>query len=486
MNPFIGGGSNNLYRCFIDLAFRLTSRSGFSALIHQDGHLNDPKAGRFRKHWYRRITKHFHFRNEIKKKMFSEVHNNTEFSLNVYRGFASEVNFDQFTSAFLPSQVEDSYQTDAPVSTGIRIKDFHGNWETSGNSERVIKICEPELKTIEKLTEGDYVQNELSPRFIQPFAKSTLNVFEKLAVAKKLGDIHDINRAWQMAPHWNETAAQNDGTIERVTKFRAIEEMVIQGPLFYVGNPIYKTAKRISKTNKAFDPIDLTKIPADYVPRTNYGPAIPLADYQRRITKSSWDESKTHADFFRLALRAMVAINGERALVSAIIPPGMLHINGVESIAFRKFEHLLSFSSFCFSLVGDFYIKAGSVDNLHHSILDRFPFIHARKAANLRVVRLSCVTEAYARLEEKFVVQLKDELTADEIREIYDSPFEAIREKDFILRDEYSRRLALIEIDVITALTLGLSSDQLFDIYRIYFQCYKRMRRALGMTEMVW
>src|SRR5262249_48931629 len=59
MNPFAGGGQNNLYRCFIDLGFRLVSEAGYLALIHQDGHLTEPKAGAFREEWYGRISKHF-------------------------------------------------------------------------------------------------------------------------------------------------------------------------------------------------------------------------------------------------------------------------------------------------------------------------------------------------------------------------------------------------------------------------------------------
>src|SRR6202007_1864594 len=69
--PFIGGGQNNLYKCFIYVAFRLIAPRGRAALIHQDNHLVDPKAGTFRSQWYQRIRKHFHFRNAITGKMFA-------------------------------------------------------------------------------------------------------------------------------------------------------------------------------------------------------------------------------------------------------------------------------------------------------------------------------------------------------------------------------------------------------------------------------
>ena len=65
INPFAGGGQNNLYRCFIDLSFRLVAPKGNAALIHKDGHLVDPKAGDFRRKWYSRISKHFDHSNKI-------------------------------------------------------------------------------------------------------------------------------------------------------------------------------------------------------------------------------------------------------------------------------------------------------------------------------------------------------------------------------------------------------------------------------------
>ena len=94
MNPYIGGGSNNLYRCFMDLSFRLTALEGFAALIHQDGHLGDPKLG---------ITKilvwtylNIFILKTYSKKVFRS---GTSSFLNIYRG-SIEVSFDQFTDAF--------------------------------------------------------------------------------------------------------------------------------------------------------------------------------------------------------------------------------------------------------------------------------------------------------------------------------------------------------------------------------------------------
>ena len=57
--PFLSGGQPNLYKCFMDLAFRITAKSGIAALIHQENHLSDPDGQSLRQSWYRRIKRHY-------------------------------------------------------------------------------------------------------------------------------------------------------------------------------------------------------------------------------------------------------------------------------------------------------------------------------------------------------------------------------------------------------------------------------------------
>ncbi len=102
---------------------------------------------------------------------------------------------------------------------------------------------------------------------------------------------------WQMNRLWDETNAQKDGTIRRETDFRPADQMILQGPLFHVGNPLYKTPRSLSRTNADYDVIDHVSIGEDYLPRTNYGPAIRLDEYNRSITRCRWDHTKRHTDY---------------------------------------------------------------------------------------------------------------------------------------------------------------------------------------------
>ena len=471
MNPYIGGGSNNLYRCFIDLSFRLTAPEGFAALIHQDGHLGDPKAGNLRRHWYSRISKHFEFSNKIKSKMFAEVHDEVLFSLNVYRGTASEVSFYQFTNAFLPSQIEDSYaDTDGHGEIPGK-KNAEGNWDTRGHKDRVIRIDRTALETIHALSEEDTVPVE-EARFIQPFSSSTLDVFKQLSSFPKVGQVlvdEKGESTWQMSPHWHETGAQKDGTIVRNTKFRPLEEVVIQGPLFHVANPLYKTPRKVSKNNSDYDVIDMTIIPENYLPRTNFGPAVDKGEYRRRMSKCLWDKTKSHGDFYRVAFRSMINLNSERSLIASLIPPNVLHINNTESVAINDSYQLLQFLCVVTSLPLDFLMKASGRGGLFKSVVAGFPLCKPSKHAVLRGLLLSSLTRHYKKLWDELYSELPCLTWSIDSPVLENINANVDWRANQSLRTEFSRRLALVEIDVLVSMAFNLSVGQLIELYRLYF-----------------
>jgi len=399
MNPFAGGGSNNLYRCFIDLSFRLVAPDGYAALIHQDGHLRDPDGFSLRESWYGRISKHFEFSNKITSKNFSEVRDQRRFSMNVYRGAVGPVNFEQFTNAFLASQIEDSYSHDGAGKIPA-IKNSDGKWDTRGHLHRLVTIDEPSLKKINSLSEpaGTPI---LRTRFIQPFSANTLEVFERMALAPKLDSFVKKQEkggdtlypsSWQASGCWHESGAQKSGIIRQGTKFRPAAESIIQGPIFYDGNPLNKTPRERCSHNSHYDCIDLQNLPENYVPRTNFGPSISIDDYRSNFPICRWDSTRSHCDFFRVALRRRVPLNSERSLTATIIPPDIAHIDSVQSISFSREENVLDLSAALFSIPLDFLIKSSGLTDIYDADIARFPWVECSGGERHRGLRLVCIS----------------------------------------------------------------------------------------------
>ena len=70
---------------------------------------------------------------------------------------------------------------------------------------------------------------------------------------------------------FDESRSVRNGTIQRDTRFPTSPDgFVLSGPHFFVGNPLYKTPRRECTNSSQYEVVDLTAIPPDYLPRTNY------------------------------------------------------------------------------------------------------------------------------------------------------------------------------------------------------------------------
>lgn len=494
MNPFAGSGQNNLYRCFIDLSFRQLASGGYAALIHQDGHLTDPRAGEFRREWYGRIVRHYGFLNEITSKNFSEVAPYTRFSLNIYRGTGGEIDFLEVSNAFLSSQIEEAVRHDG---TGIlpAIRDEFGKIDTRGHRDRIVHVDRDALSVIHALTEDETIPVE-EARFLQPYSAKMLDVFRAMATAPSLSDaIEPIIRTekssggereieipgWQMSGIWHESGSQKEGILRRETGFHNDpSEIILSAPMLFVGNPFYKTPNAACNKKEDYEVVDLNKMSNDYMSRSNHYPATALSQYRQKLPSCSWNSTKSHVDFFRVSFRRRINLNSERSLISALIPRSVAHIDSIQSVNFHNITDLLSSSACLMSLPFDYLVKSTGQSDIMKSNFSKFPFIEPADTAKHRALRLACLTTPYAELWNDHAHTL-DPLPwhSSDLRLVLGGPVSgpAIWDRTAALRNEYARRMALIEIDVLVAQSMGLTLDQLIDIYRIYFPVLQRKEK---------
>ncbi len=485
--PHLAGLRPDLYRCFMEQTWRHVSTVGTIGLIHSETHFTDEKAGLLREATYRRLRRHWQFVNELK---LFDIDNHVTYGVHVYGGLQDRPVFAMATSLYHPDTVGRSLKHEGSGQEP-GLKDVDGHWDMRPHRRRITLVNDTTLATWHALLEDSDVPVRRT-RMVYAVNASVAAALDRLSRApQRIGDL-----GLRFSQGWNETTDFRRGYfVERWGQPDSWDDVILQGPHLFVATPMYKSPNKAMRSNKDWATTDFEALSESAIPITAYEPVGDRYQYDSAYTDWGDDDNPNPArDHYRVAWRSMAAPRNERTLISALIPPGAAQLSQSVYAAGSldgSIESIVLASAFMSSLLSDFFVRSSPKSSVPMSIINQIPYVSnspLMSELRLRILRLSCLTDAYAALwESGFESGFADcswtslplgtsdsrSISVDQRRWSIDTP----------LRRNAYRRQALVELDALVALMLGVSADELCSLYRSQFAVLYGYDRRLSYYD---
>ncbi|WP_435059329.1 hypothetical protein [Streptomyces sp. bgisy060] len=516
MYPLLTGTQPDLYRAFMCQTWRHTAHDGSVGLVHPDSHFSGDKEGRLREAAYTRLRVHGDFVNAGNRFFPPPVGRSSHFGVHIY-GQAGEIGFDHLSWLFSVDTLRLSADDDGTApDPGVRYGD---KWDERPHRKRIVHVDEAMLARWQKLT-GDETQPVRQARLLSPVSTAEAQAIEALAdYSLRLAEYEP-----QIARGYDESGAKaadlidyntpdGSGVVRRPSDW---SEVILKGPQIGLANPMFKQPSQGGGEVLGLNPMTLAD---DAVPESEYVYVAKPEVY--RAAQDVWSDGRTleqlkqserevrrarnaasrrfgvevaevteeqvegellrrlrrpYTEFYRVAWRRQIAPDTERALYAALVPPGPTHIHMVHSLTAGSVTRTALVGAFWASLPVDYFLRTTGRGDLQvrgarslPAPSEAHPLV---SALLLRYLRLNCLTNAYADLWE----------------ELYDPTWPAYEPwacdwpelqplhtvgplwtRSTPLRTERARRAALVEIDALVAVWLGVSADALVAMYKARF-----------------
>ncbi|MFD5929454.1 Eco57I restriction-modification methylase domain-containing protein [Streptomyces sp. NPDC060333] len=508
-HPELVGTQPDLYRAFMLLAWRGTGTQGAAGLIHPATHLTGAKEGTLRHEAYKHLRLHADFVNA--KLLFAPpVSDTTHFSVNVY-GAARAIRFQHISWLFHPLMLSHSIWHDGTGDTpGIK---HQGSWDIRPHRERVITVDRATLAGWQKLAGEENPPPVEEAKLLFPVTAAEESAISALARwPHRLGALAPrISRGFD---------EKNDRTAGYFTwdsgPADSWNDVILQGPFFGIATPFAKRPAEGARTSLQVEPWNPAALSEHEIPHTNYRQAPGCTDttYRAALARRTWRDlelqrdlkaddrvamtvatlasdkeeeqaliaawaSRPYSRFTRLVWRRQIASNTERSLFASLFPPGPAHVHMVHSMSLATERETALAAGFWASLPLDYFLRATGRSDLQVGEAQVMPAPTAghplAPALLLRTLRLNAQADAYGHLWSKLhdPVWAQDSWVALKGWPVNVARLSEAVESDWNastpLRSEFARRAALVEIDALVAVWLGISADELVAMYRARF-----------------